>query len=262
MPATSSGNRKRSSTIQLAWRNLLIASAGLKLLNPNWVLSASYEQSNSMKKLVLFCICATALATSLFAQAPTASPIASPAAITPTATTAAIGGVSPSDLADRIHQKLEKKFRGHHGIVIDGSDRDEDADLRKMKEFVAIQIVAITFLSIFGAPVLIVITIGIFAFIISRSRQRTIRMMVEKGQPVPAELLAPHTRAVRQRSDVRRGVIWTMIGLGAMIFFGAVNEWEGGVWSIGLIPFLIGLGYLMVWKLEGKKNVPPPPPGP
>jgi len=213
-----------------------------------------------MKKLILLCICFTALAISLLAQAPTASPVASPPAATPIATIAAIA--SPSDLADRIHQKLEKRFRGHHGIVIDGGDRDEDADLRKMKEFVAIPIVAIIFLSIFGAPVLIVITIGIFAFIISRSRQRTIRMMVEKGQPVPAELLAPHTRAVRQRSDVRRGVIWTMIGLGAMIFFGAVNEWEGGVWSIGLIPFLIGLGYLMVWKLEGKKNVPPPPPGP
>jgi hypothetical protein len=241
-------------------RNLLIAPAGPKLLNPNWALSESYDQSTSMKKLILLCICTMALAISLFAQAPTASPVASPPAATPIATIAAIA--SPSDLADRIHQKLEKRFRGHHGIVIDGSDRDEDADLRKMKEFVAIPIVAIIFLSIFGAPVLIVITIGIFAFIISRSRQRTIRMMVEKGQPVPAELLAPHTRAVRQRSDVRRGVIWTMIGLGAMIFFGAVNEWEGGVWSIGLIPFLIGLGYLMVWKLEGKKNVPPPPPGP
>ena len=125
-----------------------------------------------------------------------------------------------------------------------------------------IPLVGIVFLTIFGAPVLIVLTIGLIALSVSRSRQRTIRMMVEKGQPVPAELLAPHTRAVRQRSDVRRGVIWTMIGLGAMIFFGAVNDWEGGVWSIGLIPFLIGLGYLMVWKLEGKKDVPPPPPGP
>jgi hypothetical protein len=104
--------------------------------------------------------------------------------------------------------------------------------------------------------------IGIFAVVINRIRQRTIRMMVEKGQPVPAELLAPTTRRVRQRSDVRRGVIWTMIGLGAMIFFGAVNDWEGGIWSLGLIPFLIGLGYLLVWKLEGKKDVPPPPPVP
>jgi hypothetical protein len=237
----------------------------LKLLNPNWALSASYEQSTSMKKLILLCICATAMATSLFAQAPTASPITSPAAITPTATTAAIA--SPSDLADRIHQKLEKKFRGkhgQHGIII--GDRDEGAvDLENSHEDIpamVIPLVGIVFLTIFGAPVLIVIAIGIFALLVSRSRQRTIRMMVEKGQPVPAELLAPHTRTVRQRSDARRGVIWTMIGLGAMIFFGAVNDWEGGVWSIGLIPFLIGLGYLMVWKLEGKKNVPPPPPGP
>jgi len=216
-----------------------------------------------MKKLILLSICSTALTISVFAQAPTASPIASPAAATPTATTAAIA--SPSDLADRIHQKLEKKFRGKHGIVIGGDHDELDLDGGKSHEDIpamVIPLVGIVFLTIFGAPVLIVIAIGIFALLLSRSRQRTIRMMVEKGQPVPAELLAPHTRAVRQRSDVRRGVIWTMIGLGAMIFFGAVNDWEGGVWSIGLIPFLIGLGYLMVWKLEGKKNVPPPPPGP
>jgi Domain of unknown function (DUF6249) len=248
------------------WRNLLIASTGLKLLNPNRALSASYGQITSMKKLILLCICSTALAASLFAQAPTASPIASPPAATPIATTAAIA--SPSDLADRIQQKLEKRFRGkhgQHGIVI-GGDHDEGAvDLENSHEGIpamVIPLVGIVFLTIFGAPVLIVIAIGIFALLVSRSRQRTIRMMVEKGQPVPAELLAPHARTVRQRSDVRRGVIWAMVGLGLIIFFGAVNEWEEGVWSIGLIPFLIGLGYLLVWKLEGKKNVPPPPPGP
>jgi hypothetical protein len=239
-------------------------------LNPKWVLSASYEQNIIMKKLILLCICPMALAISLFAQVPPASPVASPPAATPIATatvnaamaaaTAAVSN-SPSDLADRIHQKLEKKLRGHHGITIDTGDKgDEDADLRKMRDFIAIPIVAIVFLSIFGAPVLIVIVIGLFALVGSRMRQRTIRMMVEKGQPVPAELLAPEIRAVRRRSDVRRGVIWTMIGLGAMIFFGAVNNWEEGVWSIGLIPFLIGLGYLIVWKLERKNDVPPPPP--
>jgi len=215
-----------------------------------------------MKKLILLCICSTALAISVFAQAPTASPIASPPAVTPTVTPTASGSVSPSDLADKIHQKLQKKFRGHHGITIDAGDKDEDADLRKMRDFIAIPIVAIVFLSIFGAPVLIVIMIGMFTLLVSRMRQRTIRMMVEKGQPIPAELLAPATRAVRQRSDVRRGVVWTMVGVGLMVWLGAVNDWEGGAWSFGLIPFLIGLGYLMVWKLEGKKNVPPPPPGP
>ena len=210
-----------------------------------------------MKKLILLCICSMVLAISLFAQAPTASPIASPSA-TPTAS----ASVSPSDLANKIHQKLEKKLRGHHGITIDAGDKDDDADVRKMRDFVAIPIVAIVFLSIFGAPVLIVILIGMFALSISRSRQRTIRMLVEKGQPIPAELLAPAARAVRRRSDVRRGVVWAMVGLGMMIFFGAVNDWEGGIWSLGLIPFLVGLGYLIVWKLEGKKDVPPPPPVP
>jgi hypothetical protein len=225
-----------------------------------------------MKKLILLCICSIALAAGLFAQAPTASPIASPpeATVTPTTTAApttaaptTTASASPSDLAERIHQKLEKKLRGHHGITIDTGDKDDDdADLRKMRDLIAIPIVAIVFLSIFGAPVLIVIVIGLFALVGSRMRQRTIRMMVEKGQPVPAELLAPEIRAVRRRSDVRRGVIWTMIGLGAMIFFGAVNDWQEGVWSIGLIPFLIGLGYLIVWKLERKNQVPPPPPAP
>src|SRR5438094_8432905 len=228
-----------------------------------------------MKKLFLLCICSLALAGSLFGQAPTETLIASPTttaaatattlatsiaapALTPTAT----GSSASSDLADRIHRKLEKKLHGKHGITIDTGDKDEDADLEKMRDFIAIPIVAIVFLSIFGAPVLIVATIGIFALIGNRMRQRTIRMMVEKGQPVPAELLAPEVRRVRRRSDVRRGVIWTMVGLGLMVWLGAVNDWEGGVWSFGLIPFLIGLGYLIVWKLEGKKDIPPPPPAP
>jgi Domain of unknown function (DUF6249) len=197
-------------------------------------------------------ICSIALAMGLSAQTPAPSPTPSAPA-----TASVTASVSPSDLADRIQQKLAKKFRGQDGITINGGDHDEDVDLRKMREFVAIPIVAIVFLSIFGAPVLIVIMIGIFAVLMSRMRQRTVRMMVEKGQPVPAELLAPATRAVRRRSDVRRGVIWAMIGLGAMIFFGAVNDWEGGIWSLGLIPFLIGLGYLIVWKLETKKDNPP-----
>jgi hypothetical protein len=231
----------------------LIAVASLKYLNPKRRPTASHLPRTIMKIPIIVCICSMALAMGLFAQVPTVSPTPSPAA---TASVAA--SVSPSDLAERIQQKLEEKLSAQKGIIVQGGDRDEDADLKKMREFVAIPIVAIVFLSIFGAPVLIVMMIGLFTLLVTRMRQRTIRMMVEKGQPVPAELLSPTRRTVRQRSDVRRGVIWAMIGLGAMIFFGAVNDWEGGAWSIGLIPFLIGLGYLMVWKLEGKKDIPPP----
>ena len=171
------------------------------------------------------------------------------------------GSVS-SDLADKIHRKLEKKLGHKHGIIIEGDDKDEDPGLQQIRNLVAIPIVAIVFLSIFGSPVVIVVVIGIFSMIATRTRQRTIRMMLEKGQPVPAELLAPATRGIRRRSDARRGVVWTMVGLGLMIWLAAVNDWEGGAWSFGLIPFLIGLGYLIVWKLENKKDIPPPPPAP
>jgi hypothetical protein len=239
---------------------------------------------HSMKKLFLLCMCSLGLYGTLFPQTPTETPIASPTV--PTAATAATAATSlaaqastaapastttpapkataasgSSDIADRIHRKLEKKLGGKHGIVIDTDDGDHqghDDDIPAM----IIPLVGIVFLSIFGAPVLIVILIGGFALLVSRSRQRTIRMLVEKGQPVPAELLAPATRGVRQRSDARRGVVWTMVGLGLMIWLAAVNDWEGGAWSFGLIPFLIGLGYLIVWKLENKKDIPPPPPAP
>ena len=230
-----------------------------------------------MKKSFLLCICSVALAGGLFAQASTETPIASPAstAATAAASQAALPSTSASaaqtatassassDLADKIHRKLEKKLGHKHGIIIDGGD--EDGDHEKSSSDIpedVIPLVGIVFTTIFGAPVLIVFTIGIFALIGSRMRQRTIRMMVEKGQPVPAELLAPEMRRVRRRSDVRRGVIWAMIGLGLMVWLAAVNDWEGGVWSFGLIPFLIGLGYLIVWKLEGKQDIPPPPPRP
>jgi hypothetical protein len=233
---------------------------------------------HSMKKLFLLCMCLLGLYGSLFPQAPTESPIAS--ATVPTAATAATAatslaarastatpapkataGSASSDIADRIHRKLEKKLGGKHGIVIDTDNGDHEGHNDDIPAMI-IPLVGIVFLSIFGAPVLIVVMIGIFALLVTRSRQRTIRMLVEKGQPVPAELLAPATRAVRQRSDMRRGVVWTMVGLGLMVWLGAVNDWEGGAWSLGLIPFLIGLGYLIVWKLENKKDIPPPPPAP
>ena len=165
----------------------------------------------------------------------------------------------------KIEQSIRKKHKKHFGFTIDDHDKDLDALDRlgdkksgDLPEFV-IPIVAITMLTVFGAPVLIVGLIMYFSFSRSRALQKTVRMMVEKGQPVPEALLNPPP-AQRQRSDLRRGIVLAMIGIGLMVFFGAVNDWEGGSWSIGLIPFLIGAGYLLVWKLDTKKDNPPPLP--
>jgi hypothetical protein len=213
----------------------------------------------NMKTLVL-CICSITLAVVASAQPSPPAPPPPPSAPSPVASASATVSLSPgSALADKLHQKLDKKLHGHHGIVIDGGDSDiGDIKSDDIPEFV-IPIVAITMLTIFGAPVLIVALIMYFGFSKNRALHRTVRMMAEKGQPIPPELLAPPTPAVKQRSDMRRGVVLCMVGLGIMIFFGAVNDWEGGSWAIGVIPFVIGLGYLLVWKLEGgRKNEIPP----
>ena len=216
-----------------------------------------------MNRFIIIYICSLALAISSFAQAPTASPISSPpTAATTTVSVTPTASVSPSGLADKIHQKLEKKFRGKHGVIIGGDHDEGDLDLGKSHEDIpamVIPLVGIVFLTIFGAPVLIVGLILYFSFSKSRALHRTVRMMVEKGQPVPESLLNPPP-AQRQRSDVRRGVVLAMIGIGVMAFLGAASDWEGGAWTLGLIPFLIGVGYLLVWKLDTKKDNPPPVP--
>jgi hypothetical protein len=207
-----------------------------------------------MKTSFIVCICWMALATGLFAQAPTASPTTSVPVATAT--------VSPASTPEsEIERSIRKKQKKNFNFTV--GDRETDADHGKSSEDIpamVIPLVGIVFLTIFGAPVLIVAVIMYFGFSKNRMMHRTIRLMVEKGQPVPPALLAPPAPAQRQRSDMRRGVVLVMIGLGLMIFLAAANDWEGGAWSIGIIPFLIGAGYLLVWKLEGKKDNAPPVP--
>ena len=216
-------------------------------------------------KTVILCLSSLALAVAMFAQSPTATPqpatpgsATSPAVVSPT--------ISPSPSASPesdLARSITKKHKKHFNFTI--GDQDSDTEVKGDGShddipWLVVPIVTVVFLTIFGAPVLIVAVIMYFGFSRNRMMHKTIRMMVEKGQEVPAALLAPPPPAQRQRSDMRRGVVLVMVGLGVLIFLGAVNGWEGGAWAIGIIPFLIGLGYLLVWKLEGKKDNPPPLP--
>src|SRR5438128_11293270 len=96
-----------------------------------------------------------------------------------------------------------------------------------------IPLVGIVFLTIFGAPILIVAVIMYFGFSKNRMMHRTIQLMVEKGQPVPPALLAPPAPAQRQRSDMRRGVVLAIIGIGLIILFACVDCWVCVCWRIG-----------------------------
>jgi hypothetical protein len=216
-----------------------------------------------MKTAFLICSSAVVFALNTPGQTPTppadaiAVPIASatPATIA-TAPVAPLASVAPAvaptsspDNDDDFDRAIEKKIRKHFNVNFDGDHSAHGEDL----PWIAIPIVFIVFLTIFGLPVAVVGIILYFSFSKSRAMHKTVRMMVEKGQPVPEALLNPPP-VIRQRSDLRRGVVLLMIGAGLMVFFGAVNDWEGGAWSLGIIPFLIGLGYLLVWRLDVRRD--------
>jgi hypothetical protein len=217
-----------------------------------------------MKNTLLTCFCSLGLIAGAFAQDPTASPSAPATVGSPTAAPTApvstpaatpVANVSArardnDDLSDEIERKVKKGLQitiGDNGRKIrhtgDG-DFDEAA-------LMAIPIVGIIFSTLFGAPVLIVGLILFFSYWKQRSLHRTVRLMVEKGQPVPEGLFARPGSTTKTYADMRRGIILGLLGVGLMIFFGAVSNWESdGPWVIGIIPVLMGAGYILLSKLE------------
>jgi uncharacterized protein DUF6249 len=223
----------------------------------------------SMRTFFLTLVGVLILACNGFSQSPppaagTSSPL--PTASVSASASATISPAAESDLADKIQRRINSRMKQHglHFSINDDGELSRDHHGSDDVPEAVIPLVAIVFMTVFGAPVLIVAVIMYFGFSRNRMMHRTIRMMVEKGQPVPAALLAPPAPAQRQRSDLRRGVVLGMIGVGLVLFFGAVNNWENGAWAIGIIPALIGAGYLLVWKLEGGEKPKPdnPPPLP
>ncbi len=68
--------------------------------------------------------------------------------------------------------------------------------------------------------------------------------LVESGQPVPPALFADHSGPY---SNLRYGVVLTMLGLGICL---ALFLCGMRFWAFGIIPMFMGVGYLIVWKLE------------
>ena len=84
-------------------------------------------------------------------------------------------------------------------------------------------------------------------------------MMVEKGQPIPPALLSTPVAVaaaspLRPWYDLRRGIILLAIGVGVIMFFGISAGWDEGVWALGLIPGLIGAGYILAWRLAYREE--------
>jgi len=113
----------------------------------------------------------------------------------------------------------------------------------------------------------IIVPIGVFSMITAivclpfyfRSRERremqaTLRVAIEKGQPVPPEVIEAMTRAVKtpptRLRDLRTGVIWLAIGIGIGLatYFGDFIHGDGDFDGIGVacIPAVIGVAFIVL----------------
>ena len=117
------------------------------------------------------------------------------------------------------------------------------------------------------AAMIIVVPVAMFAMIIGcvwlgvsqRSRRarmlhETLRLMIEKGQPIPPELLKFPDGFRRARNDLRNGLILMSVGVGLGVLLLAQAD---GDWPIALIPLLMGVAFLVARKLEPNPNGQP-----
>lgn len=113
----------------------------------------------------------------------------------------------------------------------------------------------------------VLVPLGFFAMIVAiivvpswlKSRERrelqsTLRNAIDKGQPMPAELIDAMTKNVKTPpsafSDIRTGVVWLAIGLGIATFGFILGYQEAEAFhplvGIGSIPAIIGVAYIVL----------------
>jgi hypothetical protein len=101
----------------------------------------------------------------------------------------------------------------------------------------------------FGATIAIVAVVLFFRHRSQQTRQEIYRTFLEKGEPIPPQLLG--ARASRN-TDLRRGMVLLAGGIGVSLALLLAHE--GGLAGYGLIPAFIGIGFLVVWKVEARSG--------
>lgn len=103
------------------------------------------------------------------------------------------------------------------------------------------------------APIVIVIAVMRYRYQQTQARYNLLLQLAEKDVSLPDTLLMEPSTVYSER---RRALVLISGGLGLMAMFLALpfQFHEGGsvgqLWGLGLLPLMIGLGYLASWWLN------------
>ena len=125
--------------------------------------------------------------------------------------------------------------------------------------------------AVFGTITAIIVGPTYFKSKERQEMQATVRAAIDKGQPLPPEVIeALSTEASKnipsRTRDLRRGIIWLATGIGIAAFSlindlrGVGDDWndgpnfDGGLLGIAAIPVTIGLAYIVLSFFNKNKD--------
>jgi hypothetical protein len=120
---------------------------------------------------------------------------------------------------------------------------------------VSIGVPAIIFLSV----VAIVMTVTYAGHREAKDRQETLRLAIEKGVPLPPELVDAADASSNPDKDLRAGIkqIFIGAGVGVLLYFVAPFR---NTWAVGGMIAIIGLGHIVAWAVTRRPARPAAPP--
>ena len=252
---------------------------------PHRALDAARRWTSAAALVLVLGVSAIAFATAANNQAATGS---TPKAQEKAAPSIAIT-VDPKDAADATDDDASTAAKPHRGatVHIQSGDRDFDSFADAMQS--APWLVGLVFLvvgSIFLTPLILLVGIIWYKLRKTRLQNDALLKLAERGVVPSAQVadavasgttLSPPSpptsdssgfqRAVSARrravwSDLRKGVILTMIGL-SFVFY-SMTESGSANW-VGLLLMFLGIGYVALWWLEDRhlqqRETPPGPGG-
>ncbi|CAL4867493.1 hypothetical protein MMA231_01750 [Asticcacaulis sp. MM231] len=117
----------------------------------------------------------------------------------------------------------------------------------------------IAILMVFGMPIAIVAIVRIGKSRDNAELQKTLRMSIEKGQPLPTEFLdslqKSQVRVKTPANDIRTGIILIAIALGVVVWNFLDNGYTVDEMSgLAAIPGFIGVALLILGLIGNRKQ--------